>query len=100
MSEIQRDAIEAEAGVVIGMMAAGRGIGAVMSGPVSESVLGYESWNLTGVYGAKYGILIVFTGITAVLGGFGSLSRLRFRGVDQDNIMSTMEIRTSHKETR
>jgi len=100
VSEIQRDVIEAEAGVVIGMMAAGRGLGAVMSGPVSESLLGYESWNLTGAYGTKYGILIVFTGITAVLGGFGSLSRLRFRGVDQDSIMSTMDIRTSHEETR
>lgn len=79
MAEVQRDAIEAEAGVMIGMMAAGRGVGAVRSGPVSESLLGYGSWNLRGAYGTEYGILIVFTGITALLGGFGCLSWLRFR---------------------
>ena len=100
MSEIQRDAIEAEAGVVLGMMAAGRGLGAVMSGPVSETLLGYGSWNLRGAYGTEYGILILFTGITAVLGGFGALSRLRFRGVNEHEIMSTMDIRALHEETR
>ena len=100
VSEIQRDTIEAEAGVVLGMMAAGRGLGAVMSGPVSETLLDYGSWNLRGAYGTEYGFLIFFTGITAVLGGFGALSRLRFRGVDEHEIMSTMDIRALHEETR
>ena len=100
VSEIQRDAIEAEAGVVFGMMAAGRGLGAVMSGPVSEILLGYGSLNLKGAYGTEYGVLIFFTGITAVLGGFGALSRLRSRRKDQYSTLSTVDIRTIHEETR
>ena len=101
VSEIQRDAIEAEAGVVIGMMAAGRGLGAVMSGPVSESLLGYGGWDgLGGAYGNKYGVLIVFTGVTAVFGAFGVSSRLRFLGVDDASIMSTIDIRMSHETVR
>ena len=100
VSEIQRDAIEAEAGVVFGMMAAGRGLGAVMSGPVSETLLSYGSLNLNGAYGTKYGVLIFFTGITAVLGGFGALSRLRSRGNDKYSKLSTIDIRAIHEETR
>lgn len=100
VSEIQRDAIEAEAGVVFGMMAAGRGLGAVMSGPVSETLLGYGSLNLKGAYGTEYGLLIFFTGITAILGGFGALSRLRSRGNDQYSNLSTIDIRAIHEEIR
>ena len=100
VSEIQRDAIEAEMGVVLGMMAAGRGLRAVMSGTVSETLLAYGSWSLKGAYGTEYGTLIFFTGITAVLGGAGALSRLRLRGVDEYEIMSTMDIRALHEEPR
>ena len=100
VSEIQRDAIEAEAGVVFGMMAAGRGLGAVMSGPVSETLLSYGSLNLNGAYGSEYGVLIFFTGITAVLGGFGALSRLRSRGNDPYSNLSAIDIRAIHEEIR
>ena len=40
---------------MLGMMAAGRGLGAVMSGPVSETLLGYGYWNHKGAYGTEYG---------------------------------------------
>ena len=85
---------------MLGIIATGRGLGAVISGLVSETLLGYGSWNLRGAYGTKYGTLIFFTGITAVLGGAGALSRLRLRGVDEHEIMSTMDIRELHEETR
>ena len=85
---------------MFGMMAAGRGLGAVMSGPVSEILLGYGSLNLKGAYGTEYGGLIFFTGITAMLGGFGALSRLRSRRKDQYSTLSTVDIRTIHEETR
>ncbi|KAL8673565.1 MAG: hypothetical protein Q9168_002019 [Polycauliona sp. 1 TL-2023] len=100
VSEIQRDAIEAEAVIVLGMLSAGRGLGSVSSGPISEALLQYSKWDAPGAYGTQYGVLIVFTGVTAVVGGLGFFTRLRFRGVDNDSIASTMEIRTSHEGTR
>ncbi|MCJ1447441.1 MAG: hypothetical protein MMC23_007952 [Stictis urceolatum] len=69
-TEVQRDAQKTELGVLIGLFGAGRGIGAVISGPVSERLLQYsfEQSGLSGAYGTKYGILVVFTGVTALLG--------------------------------
>ncbi|KAL8919506.1 MAG: hypothetical protein Q9172_004944 [Xanthocarpia lactea] len=100
VSEIQRDAGEAEAVIVLGMLAAGRGPGSVSSGPLSEALLKYDKWNLTGAYGTRYGVLIVFTGVTAVMGWLGFFTRSRFRGVDSNSLARTAEIRFSHEETR
>ncbi|KAL8680463.1 MAG: hypothetical protein Q9186_003361 [Xanthomendoza sp. 1 TL-2023] len=101
VSEIQRDAREADAGIVVAMLGAGRGLGSVSSGLISEALLGYGGWeHLPGAYGTEYGVLIVFTGVTAVVGGLGFLTRWRFRGVGGENVASTMEIRRSHEETR
>ena len=80
------------------MIAAGRGLGAVTSGPVSESLLGYRLQDMAGAYNTEYGVLIIFTGITAVLGGLGSLARLRLRG--RVGMESTLDIRKTHEHTR
>ncbi|KAI0012481.1 MFS general substrate transporter [Xylariaceae sp. FL0662B] len=56
--------------MVFGWLAAGRGIGNVVSGPLSEGLV--QSWkgNNAGYgYGSGYGSLIVFTGVTALFGG-------------------------------
>ncbi|KAK7756067.1 hypothetical protein SLS62_002010 [Diatrype stigma] len=57
--------------MVFGWLAAGRGIGNVVSGPLSESLL--KGWPWKGEaflgYGSGYGTLIAFTGVTAFLGG-------------------------------
>ncbi|KAL8764773.1 MAG: hypothetical protein Q9209_007882 [Squamulea sp. 1 TL-2023] len=100
ISEIQREAREAEAGIIMAMLAAGRGLGSVSSGRISEALLKYDLGHLPGAYGTEYGALIVFTGVTAVMGGLGFFTRWRYRGVDSGDIASTMEIRTSHEETR
>ncbi|KAL8814425.1 MAG: hypothetical protein Q9223_006348 [Gallowayella weberi] len=101
VSEIQREAREADAGIVIAVLGAGRGLGSVSSGLISEALLEYGGWeHLRGAYGTEYGVLIVFTGVTAVVGGVGFLTRFRFRGVGGESVASTMEIRTSHEETR
>lgn len=57
--------------MVFGWLAAGRGIGNVISGPLSESLLKGLPWKGEAVlgYGSGYGTLIVFTGATAFLGG-------------------------------
>ncbi|VUC34756.1 unnamed protein product [Clonostachys rosea] len=56
---------------------AGRGIGNLVSGPLSEGLnrgFPWEGQALAG-YGSGYGALIVFTGVTALMGGSGSVAR-------------------------
>ncbi|KAL8925028.1 MAG: hypothetical protein Q9208_003712 [Pyrenodesmia sp. 3 TL-2023] len=61
----------ADSGMIFGFLAAGRGIGAVASGPLSEALLHMQSWKGEAKlgYGTGYGLLIVFTGTTAAAGG-------------------------------
>ncbi|RQM07172.1 hypothetical protein DH86_00000862 [Scytalidium sp. 3C] len=77
IKEVQKHDQLAETGTIFGLLAAGRGIGAVSSGPISEALLGPEPWK--GVsqfgYGSGYGVLIVFTGISALLGGISFVGR-------------------------
>jgi MFS family permease len=66
-----------DVGMLIGLLSAGRGIGAVVSGPLSEALLTLKPWqgDVGLGYGTGYGGLIVFTGITAALGGASFLGR-------------------------
>jgi MFS family permease len=74
MKEVQRVSRDAKMGTLMGLFAAGRGIGAVLSGPVSEVLLRKD--NLNGNdgeaarfgYQTRYGVLIVFTGVSALFG--------------------------------
>lgn len=68
---------KADVGMLLGVLSAGRGIGALVSGPLSEALLRGDPWKdeLGFAYGSGYGLLIVFTGITAVLGGMSVLGR-------------------------
>ena len=72
----QRDE-SADVGMLIGLLSAGRGIGAVLSGPLSEALLNERPWQgKAGLgYGSGYGGLIVFTGVTAVLGSVSFLGK-------------------------
>lgn len=67
----------ADSGMVFGFLAAGRGIGAVASGPLSEALLHMQTWKGEAKlgYGTGYGLLIVFTGTTAAAGGASLLLR-------------------------
>ncbi|KAI1188114.1 major facilitator superfamily domain-containing protein [Nemania serpens] len=58
--------------MVFGFLCAGRGVGNVVAGPLSESLIRGSVWKgETAAYGysGSYGGLIVFTGVTALLGG-------------------------------
>ncbi|KAK8126698.1 uncharacterized protein PG998_002457 [Apiospora kogelbergensis] len=57
--------------MVFGWLCVGRGVGNVISGPLSESLLRGMPWQgLTGAgYGSGYGSLIVYTGVTGLLSG-------------------------------
>lgn len=102
LGEIQRDSRDAEAGVVLGMMAATRGVGAVVSGPLSEVLfkprLGDGS--LAGAYGTPYGVVVLFTGVTAVLGGLGIVERVRIWGMEDRDVESIAAIRWAHEDMR
>ncbi|KAM0354889.1 hypothetical protein ACHAPU_000726 [Fusarium lateritium] len=57
--------------MVIGFLNAGRGVGNLISGPLSEGLIKGMPWSglATRGYGSGYGPLIAFTGATAVVGG-------------------------------
>lgn len=57
--------------MVLAVLAAGRGIGSVLSGPLSQALVESVPWEgeAYAAYGSGYGPLILFTGITATLAG-------------------------------
>lgn len=63
-------------GMVFACLAAGRGIGNVVSGPLSEALVGVGQWKAGAAYGSGYGPLIVFTGVSALLGGLSCVGRV------------------------
>ena len=80
LTELKAQSPALDTGLIFGLLAGGRGIGNVVSGPLSVALLGGK----TGIggkmggsgYGSEYGSLIVFTGVSAVLGGWGWVSTL------------------------
>lgn len=65
----------APTGIVMGILAAGRGIGSIACGPISQALI-QENWPWTGKsaamgYGTNFGVLIIFTGVTAIFGALG-----------------------------
>ncbi|KAA8650801.1 hypothetical protein EYZ11_007826 [Aspergillus tanneri] len=65
----------ADPGLVFGFLCAGRGIGNVVSGPLSEALMKVNWRGVGGAYGSGYGGLVVFTGVSAFLGGVSVLGR-------------------------
>lgn len=63
--EVQRLETGTEAGMIFGLLSAGRGVGSVLSGPLSEALLREKPWVGEAAlgYGTGYGGLMVFTGI-------------------------------------
>jgi hypothetical protein len=64
--------------MVVALLAAGKGIGAVISGPLSERLLHLDTWkgHAGFAYGSGYGLLLVFTGVSATLGGTAWLGKM------------------------
>jgi MFS family permease len=67
----------ADAGLIFAFLAFGRGVGNVVSGPLSEALILHKPWlHSAGMaYGTGYGPLIAFTGVSAMLGGCSFLLR-------------------------
>jgi MFS family permease len=77
----------ADAGLVFAFLAFGRGVGNVISGPLSEALIKGKPWlSEAGLaYGSGYGPLITFTGISALLGGCSFL--FRFGGAGRTTLL-------------
>ncbi|RAH46867.1 putative MFS monocarboxylate transporter [Aspergillus brunneoviolaceus CBS 621.78] len=75
LAKIKREMPSLETGLVFGLLAGGRGIGSVISGPLSEKLMqrgpvaSVHGGVSTG-YATDYGAVILFTGVTALLGGW------------------------------
>jgi MFS family permease len=70
--EMKRLDPNVETGLIYGLLSGGRGIGFVISGPVSSMLLNAKVGNgKASGYGGEYGSMILFTGISALLGGCG-----------------------------
>ncbi|KAB8237138.1 major facilitator superfamily domain-containing protein [Aspergillus alliaceus] len=77
VKEVKKEHPSVDAGIIIGVLASGRGIGSIACGPLSEALLQNHPWEgeLAFGYGSGYGALIVFTGVTAGLGGVSFVAR-------------------------
>lgn len=72
-----------EPGTIIGLLSLGRGIGNVVCGPLSELLLnkgksahGIDASGHGFAYQSGFGMLIIFTGITATVGMCGWVARV------------------------
>ncbi|KAI0577061.1 MFS-1 multi-domain protein [Pyrenophora tritici-repentis] len=61
--------------MVFALLVAGRGIGNVACGPVTEALITVGEIGDRGLYASEYGPLVVFTGISAALGGVSYFGR-------------------------
>ena len=70
---------QADPTMIIGFLAAGRGIGNIVSGPMSEALLnkGWQSSGKTLGYETEYGPLVIFTGVTVASAGMTIFGRLK-----------------------
>ncbi|APA08673.1 hypothetical protein sscle_04g034430 [Sclerotinia sclerotiorum 1980 UF-70] len=70
--EVQRADENAGFGVLMGLFSAGRGVGSVVCGPVTECLIRYGGLKgVGGGYATDYGAVIVFTGVSAACGLIG-----------------------------
>ncbi|KAM0218320.1 hypothetical protein ACHAPA_002402 [Fusarium lateritium] len=63
--------------MVHGHLCVGRGVGNIISGPLSGSLIRGQPWRgkVIGGYGSGYGILILYTGLTGLVSGMNFLWR-------------------------
>ncbi|KAJ4395448.1 hypothetical protein N0V91_010847 [Didymella pomorum] len=81
LQELKAQSPALDTGFIFGLLAGGRGIGNVISGPLSVALVTGDGWTKDGRswgYSGQYGGIILFTGVTALLGGWGALGRVKW----------------------
>ena len=82
--EIQRAIPGSDVAYINGWMAVGRGFGCIFGGPISEALLSLGTMKAKGAYGTKYGIVIIFTGVSSLMGRFGLFGRCGLKAGDDE----------------
>jgi MFS family permease len=61
--------------MIYSLLSVGRGVGNIISGPLSEALIAGRPWEgaAIGGYGSGFGALIVFSGVTSLLSGINTL---------------------------
>lgn len=62
--------VSTDSGMIFAFLSAGKGVGNLVSGPLSEALLHAGKIQAGFAYGSGYGALIIFTGATALLSGW------------------------------
>jgi MFS family permease len=75
MMAVKKTNASTDSTMVFAALAAGRGIGNVLCGPLSEALVRAGDVGTEGLYGTEYGPLVLFTGVSALLGGVSVLGR-------------------------
>jgi predicted MFS family arabinose efflux permease len=75
MKTLRNNAHTTDSTMVFAVLVAGRGIGNVVCGPVSEMLIRVGEIGDRGLYASVYGPLVIFTGISAALGGVSCFGR-------------------------
>ncbi|ORY13103.1 putative MFS monocarboxylate transporter [Clohesyomyces aquaticus] len=78
LNELKTQSPALDTGLIFGLLAGGRGIGNVISGPLSVALFTDDGWLSNAKdkdwgYGSEYGAIILFTGATSLLGAWGWL---------------------------
>ncbi|KAI4700865.1 hypothetical protein J4E81_003829 [Alternaria sp. BMP 2799] len=75
MRAVQTSTGQMESSMVFSFLCMGRGIGNIVSGPISEALIKTGTLGEHGLYGTQYGSLVVWTGVSAALGGVSIIGR-------------------------
>lgn len=75
MKAVSKSHQTSDSTMVFAMLAAGRGIGNVVCGPITEALIMVGDVGGTGLYASEYGPLVLFTGVSAALGGISVIGR-------------------------
>ncbi|KAH8689079.1 MFS monocarboxylate transporter [Talaromyces proteolyticus] len=76
LHELKRENPALDTGLIFGLLAGGRGIGNVISGPISSLLMDNKVGDSSAGYSTDYGAVILFTGLTAGLAGYNGAWRM------------------------
>lgn len=77
VKDIQKNDAGVDTSLLFGLLAAGRGVGAVISGPLSEALLSHDHvfHMVKSAYESEYGVIVIFSGCTVLAGGLSWIVR-------------------------
>lgn len=81
LQELKTQSPTIDTGFIFGLLAGGRGIGNIISRPLSTVPATKDQWMDDGEYtgyNGRYGGIILLTGVTMLLSGWGAMGRVKW----------------------